>query len=161
MSTLFEKFPNVPEVINKVKVYPVGITFTPVLNAGVYEFNSTTIPAFEGNSGEMFILDGVYLSATGGIDELTFSKAVQGFLSLDIVRDGNKHPVTLAPFKFASFSQAQQFSANFAANATENNQELFNFVLNGKLDQIAELVGSNLKVNLICNIYRVKMDLKS
>ena len=158
MSTLFEKFPTITKVIDKVKVYPVAVQFAPVLIAGVYVCNNISLPAFKGNSSEMFVLDGVYLSATGGIDELTFSKAIKGFLSLDIIREGNGHPVTLAPFKFAAFSQAQQFSANFAATATENNEEQFNFVLNGELEQIPELVGADLRINLICNIYRIKLE---
>jgi hypothetical protein len=158
MSTLFQKFPSLSNVMGKVKVYPVAVQFTPVLIAGVYVFDKITLPAFKGSSSEMFVLDGVYLSATGGIDELTFSKAIKGFLSLDIVREGNGHPVTLAPFKFAAFSQAQQFSANFATTATLNNEEQFNFVLNGELEQIPELVGADLKVNLICNIFRIKLE---
>jgi hypothetical protein len=162
MSTLFQKFPGLQNVQQKVKVYPVAVKFTAPLLAGRFEWNKVLKFAFIGNSGERFILDGVNLSAT--IDQLNFSNAIDpavnnGFMLLDIIRDGNNKTVTLAPFAFSAFNEGAEFSADFSPTATVNNQENFSFQLRGALIQtpgIIDLGVDEITILLTGNIYRIK-----
>lgn len=155
MSTIFQRFPKIKDW-REVAVFPVALKFTAVLMGGKFVFNERKT-AFFANSQELVVLDGVSLSASSGIDELTFSKALKDFFSLNIIREGNGHPVTLAPFKFAQFSQGGLFTANFHATATSNNEENFAFELKGELDQIPELAGlAAIDVNVVTNIFRMK-----
>lgn len=156
MATIFQRFPNVKRW-QEISVFPVALKFTAVLAAGKFVFQEQQT-AFFANSQELVVLDGVAISASNGIDELTFSKALQnGFFSLDIIREGNGHPVTLAPFKFAAFNQGSLFTANFIATATEDNKENFAFKIRGELDQIPELASiGSIDVNIITNIFRLK-----
>jgi hypothetical protein len=156
MATIFQKFPNMAGKFDAISVYPVAIKFTANLVGGKFVFNEKKV-AFYGNSGETIVLDGIAISASNGVDALTFSKALQGFFTLNIIRQGNGHPVTLAPFKFAAFSQGDIFAANFAVTATKENKENFEFVVSGELDQIPELIGlGSISVNFVLNIYRIK-----
>lgn len=155
MATIFQRFPQLKNW-REVAVFPVSLKFTAPLIAGKFVFNEQKT-AFFSNSNELVVLDGVSLSASGGIDELTFSKALKDFFSLNIIREGNGHPVTLAPFKFAAFNQAALFTANFTATATNGNEENFSFELKGELEQIPELAGlASIDVNIVTNIFRMK-----
>ena len=143
MSTLWQKFPGVSDIEKKVVTYPVAARFTAPLVAGKFVYNRLTVPAFSASAGEMLVLDGVVLA--GNIDQLIFANAIDptsndGFFSLDIVRRGNNHPVTLQPFKFGAFSQGGEFSVNWAPTATEKGTEQFDFVLSGGLIQTPEIV---------------------
>jgi hypothetical protein len=162
MSTLFEKFPGVPDVWKKVLIYPVAVRFTALLAAGKFTFPKVTLDAFTGNAGEIFVLDGVTLA--GDLDALTFSNAINpafnaGFFSLQIIRAGNGHPVTLAPFRFSAYNQGETFAANFAPTATQDNKETFQFQLDGELLQTPEIVAlgkTEISLTLVANIFRAK-----
>lgn len=163
MPTLYQKFPGLSEVEKKVLIYPVSLKFTAPLVAGRFDWPSLVLPAFQGSSGERFILDGCNLAAT--IDQLTFSNAIDpsflnGFFQLDIVRDGNGHRVTLAPFLFSAFNQGSEFSADFSPTATINNVENFSFRLAGALIQTPDLILqgiTEISILLTANLYRVKI----
>lgn len=162
MSTLWQKFPNIKNPLEKVLVYPVAVQFLATLVSSYFLFNRVKIPAFKGNAGEVFVLDGVTLAAN--IDQLTFSNAIEptyndGFFSLDIVRGGNNTAVGLAPFRFSAFNQGTEFAANFRATGTEKNEENFFFQLDGSLKQTAGLLAlgvTQVQISITANIYRIK-----
>lgn len=145
-----------------IQVYPIAVKFSAALIAGRFEFAAVENFAFTGNSSETFILDGSTISAN--ISNEIFNNALDpvfnnGFFSLDIMRDGNRHAVTLAPFKFSDYNQGENFAANFAPTGTnEINRENFNFKLTGALLQTPELIAIGLNsISLIVttNLYRI------
>ena len=162
MSTLFQKFPQFKNPLQQVLVYPVAVQFKADLIGGRFDFKQVTQPAFTGNSGEIFVLDGVTMAAS--IDQLNFSQAIDiqynnGFFSLDIIRGGNRTAVGLAPFRFSAFNQGSEFSANWRPSATENNEEKFIFQMDGALVQTPELIAlgvSQIGISVSANIYRIK-----
>jgi hypothetical protein len=165
MPTLWEKFPGVARIDEKVNIFPICCRFSAPLFAGRFQFTKQPIFAFRGSAGEKFVLDGCTLASN--VDQLTFNNSLdalynQGAFSLDIQQAGNGHTVTLAPFRFSAFNQGSEFSANWGANATNNNQEEFNLILDGALIQSPAIIAAGLvTVDIIvtANIYRVKQDL--
>jgi len=162
MSTIFQAFPGLPNVETAAQVFPVAVRFTAPLVGGFFEFNQIENFAFQGQNGEKFALDGLTLAAN--IDTLTFSNAVDpaynnGFFALDVLRAGNRHACTMAPFKFTAFNQGTEYNANWEPTATTNNGENFLFRLNGRLVQTPALIAAGLvSVSIIvtANIYRIK-----
>lgn len=165
MGTLWQKFPQFKNPMDCIQVYPVAVTFTADLVAGKFTFPKVSKPAFTGNAGEIFVLDGVTMAAN--IDQLIFSNAIDvdyigGFFELRMVRDGNKSPIGLAPFQFSAFNQGAEFSANWKPTATSNNEELFSFQLNGSLIQTPEIIAlgkTEISLSITANIYRIKNNL--
>ena len=160
MATLWQLFPGIRKPENKVQIFPAAVSIMANLGAGKYDFTGKTAFGFKANSGDMCVIDGVTMSAN--VPASVFSSAIDpaidsGFVSLDIVRAGNGHSCTLAPFRFATFEQSLPFSATFEATATENNEEEFFFKVGGALLQTAELIAvSSIEIKIIANIYRMK-----
>ena len=165
MPTLWEKFPGISRVNEKVSIYPISCRFSAPLAAGRFQFTKQKVFAFRGSAGEMFVLDGCTLASN--IDQLTFNNSLDpayngGVFSLDIEQAGNQHTVTLAPFRFSAFNQGAEFSANWSPSATQNNQEDFNLILDGALIQTPAIIAAGLvSVDIVvtANIYRVKESL--
>ena len=162
MPTIFQKFPTIKNPLEKVLVYPVAVQFLALLTGAAFVFPKVREFAFTGNSGEIFVLDGVTMAAN--IDQLNFSQAIDpaynnGFFSLDVVRAGNGTTVGLAPFRFSAFNQGAEFSVNWRPTATENNEEKFLFQLDGSLLQTPELITlgvTQVQISISANIYRIK-----
>ena len=160
MSTLWQLFPGVLKPENKVQIFPAAVSISAALSAGKYDFTGKTAFGFRANSGDVCVIDGVTMSAN--VPAAVFSSAIDpatdgGFISLDIVRAGNGHSPTLAPFRFATFEQVLPFSATFGATATENNEEEFFFKVGGALLQTMELIAfPAIELKIIANIYRMK-----
>ena len=160
MATLWQLFPGILKPENKVQVFPAAVSISAALTAGKYDFSGKTALGFRANSGDICVIDGVTMSAN--VPASVFSSAIDpatdgGFISLDIVRAGNGHSPTLAPFRFATFEQSLPFSATFEATATENNEEEFFFKVGGALLQTVELMSvPAIEVKIIANIYRMK-----
>jgi hypothetical protein len=162
MATLYQKFPGIIAPDTSIQVYPIAVKFTAPLIGGRFDFLGVENFAFTGNSSEKFILDGSAIA--GNISNQIFNNALDpaafnGFFLLDIIRDGNRHPVTLAPFKFSDYSQALNFSANFAPNATDKSgRENFNFKLSGGLLQTPEILAlglNSISIIITTNLYRI------
>jgi hypothetical protein len=164
MATLWQLFPNLSKPLESVKVFPISCRWTAPLIAGGFEFPRLENFAITGNFGEQLVLDGATLAAD--IDQLTFSQAIDpafnnGVFSVDLIAQGNRHPVSLAPLKFSAFNQGEQFSLNFAVTATENNEERFNGQLFGRLIQTPALIAlgkTSVTITLVANVYRIKRD---
>lgn len=162
MGTIYQALPGLANIDNAAQVYPVAVKFQAPLIAGRFEWAALVAPAFIGQAGEKFALSGLTLAAN--IDQLIFSNAIDpayngGFFSMDIVREGNGHPATLAPFKFTAFNQGAEYNANWSPTATQNNGERFSLRMTGALIQTPEIVGTGLlAIDLIvtANIYRIK-----
>ena len=160
MATLWQLFPGVLKPENKVQIFPAAVSISADLTAGKYDFTGKTAFGFRANSGDVCVIDGVTMSAN--VPAAVFSSAIDpatngGFFSLDIVRAGNGHSCTLAPFRFATFEQTLPFSATFEATATENNEEEFFFKVSGALLQTAELIAvASIELKIIANVYRMK-----
>lgn len=160
MATLWQMFPAVTRPENKVQVFPAAVSISAALSAGRYDFTGKTVLGFKANSGDICVIDGATMTAN--VPAAVFSSAIDsatngGFFSLDIVRAGNGHSCTLAPFRFASFEQALPFAATFEATATENNEEEFYFKLGGALLQVPEIMAvPSIEIKIIANIYRMK-----
>lgn len=162
MPTIYQALPGLDSIDTAAQVYPVAVRFPAPLIAGRFEWPALEIPAFTGQAGEKFVLSGLTLAAN--IDQLAFSNAIDpafnnGFFSMDIMRAGNRHAATLAPFRFTAFNQGGEYNANWAPTATENNAENFNFRLTGALIQTPDLVALGLlEIDLVvtANIYRIK-----
>lgn len=160
MATLWQMFPGVSRPENKVQVFPAAVSISAALVGGKYDFSGKTVLGFKANSGDLCVIDGATMTAN--LAAAVFSSAIDsatddGFFSLDIVRAGNGHSCTLAPFRFASFEQSLPFSATFEATATENNEEEFYFKLGGALLQTNELISvPSVEIKIIANIYRMK-----
>jgi hypothetical protein len=165
MPTLWEKFPGVSRITDKISIYPIACRFSAPLIAGRFEFSKVLSFAFVGSAGEAFVLDGCTLASN--VDQLTFNNSLDplynnGVFSLDIKQDGNGHLVTLAPFRFSAFNQGGEFSANWSPTGTNNNQESFSLLLDGALIQTPAIIAAGLlSVDIVvtANIYRVKQNL--
>lgn len=159
--TLFQSFPGVKDVIEKVSIFPVGIKFTAPLVGSKFTFRNMDVLAFGGNPRETYVVDGIALSGT--IDELTFSNSIDasfgiGAFSIDIISAGTGLPCTQAPFPFGSYSQALKFAANVRTKTTaKDGRDSFFLRMNGQLNQTADLIAAGINsVTLFAtmNVYR-------
>jgi hypothetical protein len=142
MGTVFEKFPGVSLDLDadaKIRPFPVAASFVAPLVAGQYVFNKARMLALNISSSDLVVIDGLTIAAN--VDQLSFSRALNGLFSLSLVRTGNGQKINLAPFQFASFDQGANFTANFGSTGTVNNQEAVDFELTGTLNQTQDLVG--------------------
>lgn len=143
--SLWERFPGVANVRERITVYPLKAKFTAALIGGRYVFSAATAKAdlFKISQGQMGIIDGI--SFVSNVDQLTFSNAIDpnvndGFFKMNVNRKGNNHPINLAPFYFASFSQSSEFTSVFLPTAVNNGQEEIELVIDGALLQTPEII---------------------
>lgn len=163
--TLWELFPGVPNVQDKVIIYPRAATFTAPLVAGKFAF-AASVPVFTLNQSETGIIAGISLSAD--IDDLTFQEALDpsvngGLFKLNLKRTGNNTPVNLADFLFGTTSQASEFACMAKPTGTANFKETFALEMTGTLLQtaaLAQLGKAAIRMNAIFNLYRAKDNLK-
>lgn len=162
MSTLWQKFPGVQRVRERVDIQPIKAKFEAVLAGGQYLFNSQVL-ALSLPQNRMGVIDGISFSSN--IDQLIFSNAIDptvndGFFKLNLIRAGNKSRVNMAPFLFAAFSQGTEFLGNFSPTGTVNGREDFYFDLSGALVQTPELSGvSKISILAVANLFVVKDDI--
>jgi hypothetical protein len=144
MASLWQRFPGLKDVSSKIDVYPIKATFTAQLIAGRYVFDKAVqrVSILKLPQGRMGVIDGI--SFVSNIDQLIFSNAIDpsvndGFFKMNVIRKGNNHPINLAPFMFASFSQGETFTSNFTATAVQNGLEEIELELDGALLQTSEI----------------------
>jgi hypothetical protein len=161
MSTIWQKFPGIKNLRERVDTQPIKAKFEAALAGGKYLFNSSVL-ALTLPHNRMGVLDGISFSSN--IDQLTFSNAIDpavndGFFQLNLVRAGNGSRVNLAPFMFAAFSQGTEFIANFEPTGTKDGRENFNWNLTGSLLQTAALSGvQKISIFAVANIFILKSD---
>ena len=161
MASIWQLFPNVPNVEKKVQVYPLKGSFVAPLIGGKFTFEEAVQRVdlkeiFQGRKG---MIAGV--SFVSNIDQLIFSNAIDpsrndGFFKMNVIASGNNHPVNLSPFYFASFAQADQFTSLFVPTATKKGSEMFVLSIDGALIQTPEIIAlgkAEISLQAIINYY--------
>ena len=152
-----------PFTLNKAKdftVYPCSLIFSaPIIN-GRYVFNEQTTPSQR--FGKLLqkqegIIAGVMVAAN--CNEADFTTAIEKPLMLQILHDGNKTPVNLAPFPFANFSQSENFQLQWmASGASTKQEEFFKLGITGDVEQLPNMTSNELELKVIFNFIRVGSD---
>jgi len=163
MASLWQIFPGVPDIDKLVNVYPLKGTFRAPLAGGKFRFlGSAPIEIHEIPQGKKGIIVGI--SFVSNIDQLTFSNAIDpaindGFFKMNVIRGGNNHPINLAPFYFASFAQADNFTSNFEPTAITKGVEKILLSVDGGLIQTAEIAAlGNTEITLQASINYYQLD---
>jgi hypothetical protein len=163
--TLWELFPGVDRIIDRIQVEPRAARFPAAAAAGAFTWD-LSVPIMKLDQSETGIIAGVSFAAN--VSDTIFSNAIDpafndGYFTLDLIRDGNQTPVNLAPFKFATAGQAQEFSCMARPTGTENFTESFSLKLRGRLLQTPEILAlgkGSLSLTCVFNLYRAKDELK-
>lgn len=167
MASLWQIFPGIPNVEKLVNVYPLKGTLRAVLAGGKFRFSgSTPIEIHKIPQGKKGVIVGI--SFVSNIDQLTFSNAIdpainEGFFKMNVIRGGNGHPINLAPFYFASFAQADNFTSIFEATAVTNGLEKILLSVDGGLIQTPEIAatGKNeITLQATINYYQLDNNIK-
>lgn len=160
MATIQNLFPLTKNRAEDFTVYPCYLKFSaPVVN-GKYVFSETTTPAKK--FGKLLqkqtgIIAGIMLSAN--CSEQDFTASLDNPLMLQILHDGNKTPVNLAPFPFANFSQTENFQLQWiASGASIKQEEFFRLAISGEVDQLPNMTSNELELKVIFNFIRVGSD---
>ena len=91
--------------------------------------------------------------------EQNFTSAVNDCLNLQILHDGNKTPVNMAPFPFSNFSQSENFQLQWeATGATVRQEESFSLEVSGYVDQLTGMTLNELELKIVFNYIRVGSD---
>ena len=159
-STIQNLFPLTKNKYEDFTVYPCRLTFSAPIVNGKYVFSESTTPAQE--FGKLLqkqtgIIAGVMIAAN--CNEQDFTTAVNDSLLLQILHDGNKTPVNLAPFPFANFSQTENFQLEWVATvANMKQEEHFKLSITGDVEQLPNMTSNELELKIIFNFIRVGSD---
>ncbi len=152
MATIQEKFPGIPT--NHIRAIPTAVTFTGVLVAGKFVFNSL-VDFYKASANDVLVLDGLELAAD--IDQLDFSRAIVAPFKVQLFKKQNHSPILQQAFVFSAFNQGHNFSANWSpTNMGSNGSEMIQISLKGELNQTPNLVGlSEIKIFASAMVYLV------
>lgn len=159
-STIQNLFPLTDNKAVDFMVYPCHVKFSAPVVAGKYVFSrSTTPPQVFGKllQKQIGIIAGIMLAAN--TSEELFTRAVNDSLKLQILHQGNKTPVNLAPFPFSNFSQTENFELQWEpTGATTRQEEDFLLEITGEVDQLTGMTLNELELNVVFNFIRVGKD---
>lgn len=159
-ATIQSLFPFTNNVAEDFTVYPCRLSFSaPIIN-GEYVFSEATTPAQKFGKllqDQKGVIAGVMISANCGEQE--FTEAVNDSLLLQILHDGNKTPVNLAPFPFANFSQTENFQLQWMpTGGTVKQEESFLLSISGRVNQLQNMTSNELELKVVFNFIRVGAD---
>lgn len=158
--TIQNLFPKTDNRAEDFTVYPCCLKFSAPIIAGKYVFSRQTTPPQEFGKllqGQKGVIAGLMISAN--TTEENFTSAVNDFLLLQILHDGNKTPVNMAPFPFANFAQVGNFQEQWEPNgATVRQEEYFSLDITGTVDQLTGMSLNELELKVVFNFIRVGAD---
>lgn len=159
-NTIWNLFPVLKIRPEDVTVYPCTLNFSAPIIAGKYVFSEDTTPSkvfgklLQKQSG---VIAGIMISAN--CSEEDFTRNVDEPLKLQIIHDGNRTPVNLAPFPFTNFSQSENFQLEWDCSGnTIKQEESFRLGITGNVGQIANMTSNELKLQVVFNFMRVDSD---
>lgn len=159
-ATLQSLFPFTLNDAENFTVYPCYLKFSAPIISGKYLFSEATTPSQKFGKllqNEKGIIAGIMLSAN--CQEQDFTSAIDNPLKLQILHDGNKTPVNLAPFPFANFSQTENFQLQWkASGASAKQEEYFRLSISGEVEQLPNMTRNYLELKIIFNYIRVGAD---
>lgn len=159
-ATIQNLFPMTENRAKDFTVYPCYLKFSAPIQAGKYVFSRTTTPPQVFGKllqKQIGVIAGIMISAN--TTEQDFTSAVNDCLKLQILHDGNKTPVNMAPFPFSNFSQAENFELQWeATGATVRQEENFSLEVSGEVDQLTGMTLNELELKVIFNFIRVGSD---
>ena len=159
-NTIQNLFPFTKNRAEDFTVYPCSVLFSAPVRLGKYTFNRTlTPPQVFGKllQGQRGIIAGVMVAAN--TTEENFTSGVNGSLMLQILHDGNKTPVNLAPFPFANYAQAGLFQLDWTSSgSTVRQEENFSLAVTGTVDQLTGMSLNELELKISFNFIRVASD---
>ena len=159
-STIQNLFPETSNKYEDFTVKPCEVVFSAPVVAGRYVFNRNLTPPQ--NFGKLLqkqvgIIAGVMVSAN--CSEADFTRAVSGFLNLQIRHGGNGTPVNQSPFPFANFSQSENFQLEWVSSGGNKNQEEeFEILVEGEVEQLPNMTLNELELKVVFNFIRVGTD---